>query len=133
MIAVDTSVWVDFFADRDTWQVHRLAQDIEDDLPIAVPSLVLTEVLQGIRDDRGYDRAARDLLRFEPLDLVGAADHLAAAQLFRRAHRRGVTVRTTIDCLIATVCIREEVPLLHRDRDYDNLARVSDLLVVPKP
>ena len=132
MIAVDTSVWVDFFADRDTWQVDRLASDIEREAPIAVPALVLTEVLQGILDDRVHDRVADDLLRFVSLDLAGPHDYLLAADIFRQARRRGVTVRGAMECLIATVCIREHVPLLHRDRDYDHLARVSDLLVVAK-
>ena len=97
-----------------------------------MPSLVLTEVLQGIADDRAHDRVADDLVRFVALDLRGPTDHIDAANLFRQARRRGVTVRSTIDCLIASVCIRERVPLLHRDRDFDHLARVSDLLVVPR-
>ena len=133
MIAVDTSVWIDALAGRESWQVDHLRQAIRRESPVALPSLVLTEVLQGIPDDRAHDRVADDLLRFVPLDLHGAADHLAAADLYRLARRRGITVRSTIDCLIATVCIRERVPLLHRDRDFDHLARVSDLVVVARP
>lgn len=130
MIVVDTSVWIDFFRDTTTWQVEHLAQLITDDEPVALTDIVLTEILQGLPTDREARRVERRLLAFDVLRLDALDDFRRAASLYRQARAKGVTIRRTLDCLIASVCVRDDVPLLHADTDFDHLATCTDLRVV---
>lgn len=130
MIVVDTSVWIDFFRDTRTWQVEHLAQLIADDEPVALTDVVLTEILQGLANDREARRVERRLLAFDLLRLEALDDFRRAASLYRQARAKGVTIRRTLDCLIASVCVRDDVPLLHVDADFDHLASCTDLRVV---
>ena len=131
MIAVDTSVWIDWFADRSTPQVEYFAGVLElESEDFALVDVTLTEVLQGLRHDKEVRRVERELSTFTILRLSHLADFRAAAGLYRAARRRGVTIRSTIDCLIAAVCIRQDVQLLHSDQDFNRLADLSTLSVV---
>ena len=91
--------------------------------------MILTEILQGLRSEADVRRVERRLALFEVLRLDELDDFRRAAALYRGAWRKGITIRRTLDCLIASVCIREEVPLLHADADFDRLASCSDLQV----
>lgn len=130
MIAVDTSVWVDFLRGRPTPAV-RFLRDLAAIEPsqIVLVDVVVTEVLRGLRDDQVKEVEER-LFAFGVLRLQRIADFRAAAGLYRAARRTGVTIRSTIDCLIAAVCIREDVPLLHSDIDFDRLAKITTLRTV---
>lgn len=130
MIVVDTSVWVDFFRDSGTWQVEHLTQLIADDDPVALTDIVLTEILQGLPNDREARRVERRLLVFDVLRLEALDDFRRAAALYRQARTRGITIRRTLDCLIASVCVRDDTPLLHADADFDRLATCTKLRVV---
>ncbi len=130
MIVVDTSVWIDFFRDRGTWQVEYLEQLIGEDEPVALTDIVLTEILQGLHDNRQVRRVERRLLAFDVLRLEALDDFRRAAALYRQARSRGITIRRTLDCLIASVCVRHDTPLLHADTDFDHLAACTDLRVV---
>ena len=127
---VDTSVWVDFFRGNDTWQVKLLSNRLAADEPIALTDVIFTEILQGLADERSVRRVERRLLAHEVFALQPLADHRRAAALYRRCRRRGVTIRRTLDCLIATVCIRERRPLLHADSDFTRLAAHSELRTI---
>jgi predicted nucleic acid-binding protein len=129
-VIVDTSVWVDFFRDNDTWQVAVLSDRLVADERIALTDLIFTEILQGLVDERSVRRVERRLLAHDIFVLDPLDDHRRAAALYRKCRRHGVTIRRTRDCLIASVCIRERRPLLHADADFDRLARHSDLRVV---
>jgi hypothetical protein len=132
VIVVDTSVWIDFFAGRDTRQVAYLLRCLDGDVEdVALTDIILTEILQGLRTDREVQRVDERLSVFEVLRLHDLSDFRRAAALYRSARRQGVTVRRTSDCLIAAVCVREQVPLLHADNDFDHLARVTELAIVP--
>jgi predicted nucleic acid-binding protein len=133
VIVVDTSVWIDFFRDTGTWQVEHLARLIADDEPVALTDVVLTEILQGLPSDRDARRVERRLVAFDMLRLEGLDDFRRAASLYRQARTRGVTIRRTLDCLIASVCVRDEAPVLHADADFDHLAACTDLRVVAHP
>jgi predicted nucleic acid-binding protein len=133
VIVVDTTVWIDYFADRDTWHVAQLDGYLDVGEDVALTDLILTEILQGLRTDTAVQRVDERLSAFEILRLTDTADFRHAAALYRTARRRGVTIRRTNDCLIAAVCIRENVPLLHADNDFDHLARVTSLRVVSAP
>lgn len=130
MIVVDTSVWIDFFRNTGTWQVEHLAQLITDDEPVALTDIVLTEILQGLPDDRAARRVERRLLAFDVLRLETLDDFRRAASLYRQARAGGITIRRTLDCLIASVCVRDDAPLLHADADFEHLATCTDLRVV---
>ncbi|HXH57502.1 type II toxin-antitoxin system VapC family toxin [Iamia sp.] len=127
---VDTSVWIDLFRDAPTWQVDVLAESLDDDRPIALTDIVVTEILQGLSDDAAAARVESHLVPHEVLTLEPLEDHRRAAGLYRTCRQRGVTIRRTLDCLIASVCIREDLPLLHADVDFDRLASHTELRVV---
>lgn len=129
MIVVDTSVWIDFFNDRDEEHVEELAGLIEADAGIALTDVILTEILQGIRSDRQIGMVDERLVEFEILRLGGLDDFRRAAELYRVARRHGVTVRRTLDCLIASVCVRDAIPILHNNADFDRLAEHTDLQI----
>lgn len=130
MIVVDTSVWIDLLRDAGTWQVELLAAAIEADDPVALTDVVLTEILQGLPDDRAARRVEGRLLAHPILVLDPRDDHRRAAAMYRACRRRGVAIGRTLDCLIGSVCIREDLPLLHADADFDRLAEHTDLRVV---
>lgn len=129
MIVVDTSVWVDFLNGRDSAPVRRCAELIEDGAPVGLTDIVLTEILQGLRSDREAKLVERHLRAFPTLCLEALDDHVLAASLYRQARRSGVTIRKTLDCLIAAPCVRSGSPLLHDDRDFDLLASCTALTV----
>jgi predicted nucleic acid-binding protein len=131
VIVVDTSVWIGFFRDTATWQVEHLAQLIAADEPVALIDVLLTEILQGLPTEREARRVERRLLAFDVLRLEDLDDFRRAAALYRQARAKGVTIRRTLDCLIASVCVRHDAPLLHADADFDHLATCTDLRVVP--
>jgi predicted nucleic acid-binding protein len=133
VIVIDTSVWIEFFRDTGVWQVEHLAGLIADDEPVALTDVVLTELLQGVPDDRQAGRLERRLAAFDVLRLGHLDDFRRAADLYRRARSTGHTIRRTLDCLIASVCIRDDAELLHVDADFDRLAACSALRVVPAP
>lgn len=122
MILVDSSVWVDYFNGQDTRETDFLDALLGTE-PVAIGDLILAEVLQGFRSDADYE-AARELLASLTLyDLLGATLAIKTADNYRALRRRGVTVRKTIDAIIATFCIERRTPLLYSDRDFDPFVR----------
>ncbi len=120
MVVVDSSVWIDLFAGRENGATAALEQLLSDgQARLVLPDLVLFEVLRGFRSE-GDLRIARSLLSTLPTESTGGADLARnAADQVRRLRRLGLTMRSGIDCLIATFCIERDFALLHRDRDYD--------------
>lgn len=131
MIVVDTTVWIDFLNGRDARHVDELARLIDADAGIALTDVILTEVLQGIRSDDEYRLVDERLTAFDIFRLDTLDDFRRAAAMYRHARRQGLTIRRTLDCLIASVCVRESLPILHNDNDFDLLARCSDLQIHP--
>lgn len=126
MIAVDSSVWIDFYRGTSTAQVDRLSEHLEAGELTAITDVVYMELLRGVRTDADVARMKLGLDQTSILQVRGLDDFEFAAELFRRARRKGHTI---LHCLIAAVCIREQVPLLHDDADFDRIADVSDLQV----
>ena len=118
MIIVDSSVWIDHFNGRPTSQV-RLLREALGVHEIGIGDLILCEVLQGFRDDREFNIAREALLTLRVFPMVGSVLAEKAAGNFRALRRRGVTVRKTIDVIIATFVIEHGFRLLHGDRDFD--------------
>lgn len=129
MIVVDTSVWVDVLNERDTAQARRCIELLEDGAPLALTDVIITELLQGFRSEREAARVERYLRLFPILRLETLEDLALAARLYRLARQAGVTVRKTLDCLIAAPCVRDGVPILHADEDFDRLASCTPLRV----
>ena len=123
MLVVDSSVWIDFFVDRPTAACDELDRLLADGhTRLVVPDLVLYEVLRGFRDERAL-RQARLLLQTLSVEPCGGEDiALAAAEHYRLLRARGITVRSSIDVMIAAFCIEQDYLLLHSDRDYDAIA-----------
>ena len=118
MILVDSSVWIDYFRGTATPQVEKLDSLLGSE-PIATGDLILTEVLQGFFSDRDFNQARKLMTSLVIVDLVGQEIAIQAARNFRALRSLGVTVRKTIDTLIATRCIDSGLPLLYSDRDFD--------------
>jgi predicted nucleic acid-binding protein len=127
VIVVDTSVWIDVLNERDTPQATRCVELIEGGEPIALTDIVFTEILQGFRSDREARLVEGHLKAFPMLRLDGLDDFALAAELYRRARSAGVTIRKTLDCLIAAPCVRTGAPILHADADFDRLAECTPL------
>jgi predicted nucleic acid-binding protein len=117
VILVDSSVWIDFFGGTRTPQAEKL-DVLLGTTRIAVGDLILAEVLQGVRDEREFQQVRKALDSFEQVDLVGREIAVQAAKNFRKLRDLGLTVRKTIDTVIATRCIESNYALLHSDRDF---------------
>lgn len=129
MIVVDTSVWIDVLNDVDSPKASRCTELLENGAPLALTDVIFTEILQGFRHERDARRVEKHLRAFPVLRLEDLDDLALAAELYRKARRSGVTIRKTLDCLIAALCVRNGVPLLHADDDFDLLASCTDLEV----
>jgi predicted nucleic acid-binding protein len=129
VIVVDTSVWVDVLRGTDSAGAVRCVELIEEGAPVALTDVILTEILQGLRTEREAKRVQRHLRAFPILRLETLDDFSLAAGLYRAARQSGVTIRKTLDCLIAAPCVRTGAPLLHADADFDRLATCTPLRV----
>ena len=118
MTLVDSSVWIDYFRGASTAETDCLDALLGSE-PVAVGDLMLAEVLQGFGSDRDFDVARKLLTSLDVIDIGGREIALAAARNFRALRTLGVTVRKTIDTLIATRCILSGFSLLYSDRDFD--------------
>lgn len=124
MILVDTSVWIEVF--RRTRPLDLEALVPMDSVVTCLP--VIQEVLQGFRDERPFRIARESFLAMQVIEAPLRVELFEdAVQLYRSARRAGVTIRSSVDCLIAACAIRNNVEVMHRDRDFPALARSSPL------
>ena len=126
MILIDSAVWAEWLNGTSSAHVQRLERAMGSNEPLALTPLILTEVLQGIRDDRSFDAVRNTLGKFPMFDL-DRQGHIEAAKLFRRRRKAGLTVRGTIDVLIAQTCLERNCPILSPDRDFAAIAKHSAL------
>lgn len=117
MIVVDSSVWIDFFNGSSSPAVDRL-DGLLGTVPVAIGDLILVEVLQGFRSDRDLATARQLLGSLSLVEMLGRSQAFKAAENYRSLRRKGITVRKTIDGIIATACIEANLPLLFSDRDF---------------
>ncbi len=128
-LLVDSSVWIDYFNGDITPQTNILDRSLGQ-IEIVVGDLILAEVLQGFRLQKDFYAARDALLKFPILEIVGVQIALKSANYFRFLRKRGLTIRKTVDCLIATFCIESGTDLLHSDRDFDPFEELLGLRVV---
>ena len=127
---VDTSAWVDYLRHTGSPVDVALEAAIANGEHILVPELVVMEVLVGAADDESARQLRRLMHSFEVVSIAPLVDTEMAAAMQRRCRRSGRPVRNMIDCIIAAMAVRLGEPVLHRDRDFDALAEVTDLDVV---
>lgn len=118
MILVDSSVWVDYFRGVDTAEADKLDTFLGVE-QVITGDLILTEVLQGFISEREFNQGRKLLASLPTIPLVGEEIAVQAARNFRKLRTLGITIRKTIDTLIATSCIEKEISLLYSDRDFD--------------
>ena len=129
MVIVDTTVWIDYLRGTENPETSWLAREVQLQR-LGLTDLILCEVLQGIREQSTFHRVRTNLLKFQIFETGGNELAVAAAQNYQELRRRGYTVHKTIDCLIATFCLRARHELLHRDRDFDCFEKELGLRVV---
>ena len=129
MVIVDTTVWVDYFQGVKNPETDWLNTEL-DRQRLGLTDIILCEVLQNVRDDGVAKEVERRLLNLEVFDTGGVVLAREAARNYRALRSRGHTLRKTIDCLIATFCLREHHSLLHRDRDFDPFEQFLELSVI---
>jgi predicted nucleic acid-binding protein len=122
-------VWIDYFGGASNPETDWLHVEM-DRQRLGLTDVILCEILQGVRDDGAAASLERQLLTLEVFETGGVEVARAAARNYRTLRARGHTVRRTIDCLIATFCLREGHSLLHRDRDFDPFERFLGLSIV---
>ncbi len=129
MILVDSSVWIDYFKGAVTPQTETLDSLLGHE-PLAIGDLILAEVLQGFASEREFNEARKMLTALRVVELGGQEIAVQAARNFRSLRKLGMTVRKTIDTVIATRCIESGYDLLHNDRDFDPFTKHLGLRVV---
>lgn len=129
MLVVDTSVWVDYFNGVENPQTDFL-NTILDKTPILIGDLILAEVLQGFRHDPDFEKVRRILGKFMQESMVNPVLAVQSARNYRFLRQKGVTVRKTMDSLIATFCIENDHELLHNDSDFDGYEKHLGLRVI---
>ena len=129
MILVDSSVWIDFFNDTKTPAAKKL-DGLLGVQPVCTGDLILAEVLQGFRQDEDYQTAKKLLCALPVHNMLGTAISLKAAENFRSLRKQGITIRKTIDTIIATYCIEKRLPLLCSDKDFQPFHHFLGLLLV---
>lgn len=129
MILVDSSVWINYFNGIKSWQTDLLDQLLSN-TQIIIGELILIEVLQGFRSDEDY-KMAKSYLSVLPFRPMGSSEiAVKSGQNYRFLRKKGITVRKTIDVIIATFCMIEELTLLHDDRDFDQIVSCLPIRVV---
>lgn len=129
MILVDTTVWIDLFAARPVPHVAALESTIKRRENICICGIILAEVLQGIRRDIDF-RKTRDLFKtliFLPMPYTV---FFRSAEIYRKLRKKGITIRKPLDCMIASVAIENDIPLLHNDKGFQPIEKHCGLKVL---
>ncbi|HEY8462417.1 MAG TPA: PIN domain nuclease [Bacillota bacterium] len=125
MILVDTSIWIDFFNNK----IKNQKVEILDSLlknkqkTLFITDIILTEILQGIREDSKYIITKNTMLSLPFVHAKNYDTYIHAVDIYRECRKKGFTIRKTIDCLIAAIAIENNLALLHNDRDFSNIAK----------
>jgi predicted nucleic acid-binding protein len=117
VIVVDSGVWIDFFNGIKSTAADRL-DELLGVTRLAVGDIILTEVLQGFRDEAHYKVAKQTMTSLPVLEMFGQEMAIRSAENYRSLRARGITIRKTLDVVIATYCIEHDLPLLFEDRDF---------------
>jgi predicted nucleic acid-binding protein len=133
MILVDTSILIDLFKGNDNAAVRDFKEIIQQGVPFGIASVIYQEVLQGAKNRKEYNSLREYLstqLFFNPKDHL--TSFAAAAEIYYKCRRQGITIRSTIDCLIAQIALEHKLVLLHNDKDFTVMSPVIGLRVYSK-
>ena len=128
MIVADTSVWIDDVKGIDASHTNILDHELIYNR-VVTGDIIIAEFLQGFRNDREYLIAKQIMDNLEYRDFLGKEIAIQAANNYRKLRKQGITVRKTIDVIIATFCIENGFPLIHNDRDFDPMEEILGLIV----
>jgi predicted nucleic acid-binding protein len=132
VILVDTSALIPYLTGRETAASALLERLVSEEVEIALTPEILQEVLQGARDEKEWRTLKRYLVGQRILALADPLEsHVEAARIYYECRRRGLTVRSTLDCVVAQTALEQGVALLHDDRDYDAIQRIRPLKTLP--
>jgi hypothetical protein len=129
MVLADTSIWIDYFRAVDSPQTDRF-NELLDNERIATGDLIITELMQGFRTKSQLLVAHQIISRLEYFDLAGKKIAFKAAENYRFLRKEGITIRKTIDIIIGTFCIENQIALIHNDRDFDPMEEYLGLVVI---
>ena len=130
MILADTSVWIDFLTGSDTPYRRMLHTFIENEEEICITEIILTEILQGIKDDITYETTKSYILEFPIIKPKGRETYISAAEIYRKCSKKGKTIRKTIDCIIAAIAQENNLTILHNDNDFEIIKKCSGLKTI---
>jgi predicted nucleic acid-binding protein len=125
---VDTSVWIDYFNGVDNSQTKSTSAIAEGNLLFLLP-IILQEILQGIKNEKDFLLIKTAFLEYPFLKYNEIETAIEAASLYRFLKLKGITVRKPNDCMIAALCIKNKLSLLHKDKDFDNIAKYTSLKI----
>ena len=128
---IDTSIWIDYFNTIFNDKTNAADKLLENKSVIILP-VILQEILQGIREKETFDSVKGLLLSLEFFQFNEIETAIDAASLYRFLKTKGVTIRKPNDCLIAVICINNNIPLLHNDKDFNNIAKHTSLKIYKK-
>lgn len=128
MIVADTSVWIDYVKGIDASHTNILDHELIYNR-VVTGDIIIAEFLQGFKNDREYLIAKQIMDNLEYRDFLGKEIAIQAANNYRKLRKHGITVRKTIDVIIATFCIENGLPLIHNDRDFDPMEEILGLIV----
>jgi predicted nucleic acid-binding protein len=127
-IIIDSSIWIDYFnavMNQKTDAADRLLENNE----VFILPVILQEILQGIREKKVFDLVKDQLISLEFIEFNEIQAAIDAATMYRYLKRKGTTIRKPNDCLIAAICIYNNIPILHNDKDFDNIAKYTSLKI----
>ncbi len=127
MILVDTSVWIKFFNKSESIQAKILKNLLEEEMEICSTELIVTEILQGIGNERLFTQVKKYLLEFPIFEAKGIQTYIHAANIYRTCRRKGKTIRKTIDTIIAAIAIENKLELFHDDKDFNSISECVKL------
>jgi len=129
LILIDTSAFIEFLNHTGSPFDKELEHLITNEEDLAIADVTITEILQGIKDDKEFNEIKKSLLAFPVYSFKGVDSYIAAAELYRKCRKKGLTVRSTIDLLIAQIALEHNLILLHNDDDFESIAKVCSLKI----
>lgn len=130
MVVVDTSVWVDYFKNKENSKSKLLEKILSSNKQIVLPGVIYVEILQGIKADKKLNEVKEILDDFIFFPMDNKKTYLKSIEIYRTCRKNGITIRKTIDCLISSVVLENNFEFLHNDKDFDSISKFFSLKIV---
>jgi len=125
MILIDTSVWIEYFQDNPPYA--EIVESLILKKQVCTCEIIIMEILQGIKSDKEFEIAKSFLTNLPILKLSNTDSYIEVANIYRKCRKAGITIRKSIDCIIAQICLENNVSLFHNDKDFDQIQKCYDL------